>query len=206
MHGYVLSTAFVQARVNAEPVFEYRVFFPSSTRLSRVHLGQEDKSQPRPTPPRLRESSRPGPISSSPLKSNPIRRGPIASSTSAIQRRGHLISSSATTSPPEKLVALGSRSLLEGTDWDFHHTLVDLILSAQATGGEPPPSTMGHKFCVPKCVESDKEPNLSRIWEYKPEIANNPSYKSELMENNNRTLKELVTPDVLYQPWCTQYL
>ncbi|RDX83936.1 hypothetical protein CR513_35091, partial [Mucuna pruriens] len=28
---------------------------------------------------------------------------------------------------------LGSRSLSEGTDWDFQHTLVDLILSAQAT-------------------------------------------------------------------------
>ncbi|RDY00037.1 hypothetical protein CR513_16828, partial [Mucuna pruriens] len=25
------------------------------------------------------------------------------------------------------------------------------------------------------------------------------------MENNNRTLKELATPDVVYQPWCIQY-
>ncbi|RDX64269.1 hypothetical protein CR513_57193, partial [Mucuna pruriens] len=25
------------------------------------------------------------------------------------------------------------------------------------------------------------------------------------MENNDRTLKELVTPDVVYQPWCIQY-
>ncbi|RDX67769.1 hypothetical protein CR513_53311, partial [Mucuna pruriens] len=27
----------------------------------------------------------------------------------------------------------------------------------------------------------------------------------ELMENNDRTLKELATPDVAYQPWCIQY-
>ncbi|RDX82299.1 hypothetical protein CR513_36935, partial [Mucuna pruriens] len=25
------------------------------------------------------------------------------------------------------------------------------------------------------------------------------------MENNDRTLKELATPDVLYEPWCIQY-
>ncbi|RDX93507.1 hypothetical protein CR513_24213, partial [Mucuna pruriens] len=37
---------------------------------------------------------------------------------------------------------LGSRSLSKGTDLDFQHILVDLILSAQATGGEPPPSIM----------------------------------------------------------------
>ncbi|RDX96909.1 hypothetical protein CR513_20376, partial [Mucuna pruriens] len=32
-----------------------------------------------------------------------------------------------------------------------------------------------------------------------------PLYKPEPMENNNRTLKELATLDVLYQPWCIQY-
>ncbi|RDX72755.1 hypothetical protein CR513_47713, partial [Mucuna pruriens] len=25
------------------------------------------------------------------------------------------------------------------------------------------------------------------------------------MKNNDRTLKELATPDVVYQPWCIQY-
>ncbi|RDX72783.1 hypothetical protein CR513_47683, partial [Mucuna pruriens] len=25
------------------------------------------------------------------------------------------------------------------------------------------------------------------------------------MENNDRTLKELATPNVVYQPWCIQY-
>ncbi|RDX72966.1 hypothetical protein CR513_47481, partial [Mucuna pruriens] len=34
---------------------------------------------------------------------------------------------------------------------------------------------------------------------------NNSLYEPELMENNNRTLKELATSDVLYQPWCIQY-
>ncbi|RDX89848.1 hypothetical protein CR513_28370, partial [Mucuna pruriens] len=29
---------------------------------------------------------------------------------------------------------------------------------------------------------------------------------TEKMENNERTLKELATPDVVYQPWCIQYL
>ncbi|RDX63958.1 hypothetical protein CR513_57548, partial [Mucuna pruriens] len=29
--------------------------------------------------------------------------------------------------------------------------------------------------------------------------------KQEQMENNDRTLKELATPDVVYQPWCIQY-
>ncbi|RDX79411.1 hypothetical protein CR513_40167, partial [Mucuna pruriens] len=42
-------------------------------------------------------------------------------------------------------------------------------------------------------------------FEYKPNIPNNQSYELEQMENNNRTLKELPTPDVLYQPWCIEY-
>ncbi|RDX89335.1 hypothetical protein CR513_28951, partial [Mucuna pruriens] len=29
--------------------------------------------------------------------------------------------------------------------------------------------------------------------------------ESEQMENNDRTLKELATPSVVYQPWCIQY-
>ncbi|RDY06134.1 hypothetical protein CR513_09940, partial [Mucuna pruriens] len=42
----------------------------------------------------------------------------------------------------------------------------------------------------------------SDVCEYKLNIVDNPLYEPELMENNNRTLKELATPDVLYQPWC----
>ncbi|RDX93080.1 hypothetical protein CR513_24725, partial [Mucuna pruriens] len=30
--------------------------------------------------------------------------------------------------------------------------------------------------------------------------------ESEQMENNDRTLKDLATPNVAYQPWCIQYL
>ncbi|RDX65448.1 hypothetical protein CR513_55894, partial [Mucuna pruriens] len=29
--------------------------------------------------------------------------------------------------------------------------------------------------------------------------------QSQGMENHDRTLKELATPDVVYQPWCIQY-
>ncbi|RDY07761.1 hypothetical protein CR513_08082, partial [Mucuna pruriens] len=29
--------------------------------------------------------------------------------------------------------------------------------------------------------------------------------KSKQMENNDRNMKELTTPDVVYQPWCIQY-
>ncbi|RDY12521.1 hypothetical protein CR513_02676, partial [Mucuna pruriens] len=33
----------------------------------------------------------------------------------------------------------------------------------------------------------------------------NDSQQQELMENQDRTLKELATPDVVYQPWCIEY-
>ncbi|RDY01798.1 hypothetical protein CR513_14834, partial [Mucuna pruriens] len=36
-------------------------------------------------------------------------------------------------------------------------------------------------------------------------IGNNQLYESDPMENNNRTLKKMAMPDVLYQPWCIQY-
>ncbi|RDX91890.1 hypothetical protein CR513_26057, partial [Mucuna pruriens] len=50
----------------------------------------------------------------------------------------------------------------------------------------------------------------------KPEVKPNPEFvdfrvnrvlesKSDQMENNDSTLKELATPDVVYQPWCIQY-
>ncbi|RDX72336.1 hypothetical protein CR513_48198, partial [Mucuna pruriens] len=43
-------------------------------------------------------------------------------------------------------------------------------------------------------------------FEIKPNFADNPLFESEPIENNNRTLKELAMPNVLYQPWCIQYL
>ncbi|RDX63238.1 hypothetical protein CR513_58355, partial [Mucuna pruriens] len=45
----------------------------------------------------------------------------------------------------------------------------------------------------------------SHACESKPDIVDNPLYELEPMENNNKTLKELVTLDVLYQPSCIQY-
>ncbi|RDY07737.1 hypothetical protein CR513_08104, partial [Mucuna pruriens] len=35
--------------------------------------------------------------------------------------------------------------------------------------------------------------------------SSNNSQQQELMENQDRTLKELATPDVVYQPWCIEY-
>ncbi|RDY06075.1 hypothetical protein CR513_10011, partial [Mucuna pruriens] len=58
------------------------------------------------------------------------------------------------------------------------------------------------------------EKTLNRIRKFKnmhvgPDLMDfldNPLYEPDLMENNkNRTLKELATLDVLYQPWCIQY-
>ncbi|RDX80723.1 hypothetical protein CR513_38697, partial [Mucuna pruriens] len=40
----------------------------------------------------------------------------------------------------------------------------------------------------------------------KPNITDNTSHELEQMENNDRILKELAMPNVLYQPWCIQYL
>ncbi|RDY01898.1 hypothetical protein CR513_14720, partial [Mucuna pruriens] len=40
----------------------------------------------------------------------------------------------------------------------------------------------------------------SNAFESKPDIADSQSYEMEQMEKNNRTLKELAIPDVLYQP------
>ncbi|RDX78576.1 Retrovirus-related Pol polyprotein from transposon 17.6, partial [Mucuna pruriens] len=45
----------------------------------------------------------------------------------------------------------------------------------------------------------------SEAFKSKPDIANSLSNEPEHIENNNKTLKELATPNVLYQPWCIQY-
>ncbi|RDX95397.1 hypothetical protein CR513_22097, partial [Mucuna pruriens] len=43
-------------------------------------------------------------------------------------------------------------------------------------------------------------------FEMKPNFLDNPLYEPNPIENNNnRTLKELTTLDVLYRPWCIQY-
>ncbi|RDX66463.1 hypothetical protein CR513_54767, partial [Mucuna pruriens] len=47
---------------------------------------------------------------------------------------------------------------------------------------------------------SNSVPNNSDSVEY-----SSTNSFAEQMENNERTLKELATPDVVYQPWCIQY-
>ncbi|RDX65459.1 hypothetical protein CR513_55883, partial [Mucuna pruriens] len=78
----------------------------------------------------------------------------MALSTSAIQLRGHLNSS--------RHVTLGETSetrkskSVRGDRLRFQRTLVDLILNAQATGGEPPLSTMAIFINVvyqPWCIQ-----------------------------------------------------
>ncbi|RDY13914.1 gag-pol, partial [Mucuna pruriens] len=51
---------------------------------------------------------------------------------------------------------LGSPNLSKGTDWDFRDILVNLILSAQAIGGEPPPSTMAINPACPKNEQTSR--------------------------------------------------
>ncbi|RDX87051.1 hypothetical protein CR513_31531, partial [Mucuna pruriens] len=109
-----------------------------------------------------------------------------------------------------KGLRLGSRSLPEGTDWDCQHTLVNLILSAQAIGGEPSPSTMA---IVPKPSRIDlyRDHLGSVSAENDLAIAEESQYSTPQilqpgqLENTDRTLKELATLDVVYQPWCIQY-
>ncbi|RDY14139.1 hypothetical protein CR513_00833, partial [Mucuna pruriens] len=48
-------------------------------------------------------------------------------------------------------------------------------------------------WCSSSNINSDCNFGLSNFQEPEP------------MENNDRTLKELATPDVVYQPWCIQY-
>ncbi|RDY04772.1 hypothetical protein CR513_11470, partial [Mucuna pruriens] len=53
------------------------------------------------------------------------------------------------------------------------------------------------------------ELTLRRIRKNRNTIVNTSSNSDSIqpgqMENNDRTLKELATPDVVYQPWCIQY-
>ncbi|RDX76841.1 hypothetical protein CR513_43136, partial [Mucuna pruriens] len=113
--------------------FKNRFVRITSVGLSQLHLGQERH---------LGQAQ-------SPTEEQPNKKQPIASSTSAIQHRGHLSSSSAATSFLEKLGAQVTQGL--GTErlkvarrdrLDDQRTLVDLILSVLASGGEPSPSTM----------------------------------------------------------------
>ncbi|RDY01811.1 hypothetical protein CR513_14817, partial [Mucuna pruriens] len=89
-------------------------------------------SRPKPTQSRPGQASQPN----SPLRCSPIRSGPIVQSTAAIQLKGHLSSSLAAT--------LGTKKpkVTRGDQLNYQRTLVGLILSVLASGGEPSLSTM----------------------------------------------------------------
>ncbi|RDX81295.1 hypothetical protein CR513_38040, partial [Mucuna pruriens] len=85
---------------------------------------------------------------------SPIRSGPIASSTSMIQHRGHLSSSSTAMSILENLPRYSEEfynsktkkpKIVKGDRLDYQRTLVDLILSVLANGGEPSPFDHGDR-------------------------------------------------------------
>ncbi|RDX83796.1 hypothetical protein CR513_35255, partial [Mucuna pruriens] len=202
----------------------------------------------------------------------------------------------------------GKLKFARRADWDSQHTLVNLILSAQAIEGEPPPSTttivvedgdspslytqpkpsqidlyrdhlglvsaksdstiaeasqystsqilrhfsshritFEHNYCLKsnfsawfvQCMtrsstnplytfNSEIELTLRRLRKIRNNVVNTSSSSDSTinsnlssfdtlvassnilvelgqMENNDRTLKELATPDVVYQPWCIQY-
>ncbi|RDX63895.1 hypothetical protein CR513_57611, partial [Mucuna pruriens] len=106
-------------------------------------------------------------------------------------------------------------------------TLVDLILSALVKRGEPSPLSMAivveddpeieltlrRLRKARNIVVSDSSNSVSSSDNSTPvtNISNSVEFTStnnsvEQMENNNeRTLKELATLDIMYQPWCIQY-
>ncbi|RDX70124.1 hypothetical protein CR513_50666, partial [Mucuna pruriens] len=171
----------------------------------------------------------------------------MALSTSAIQLRGHLSSRFHVT--PGETSETGKPKSIREDRLGFQCTLVDLILNAQAIGGEPPPSTIAivFTFCFTRiqptlpfiaftkssidplyAFDSEIEKTLHRLRKARNLVVNNRRSSDSIinsnqlctdnsvassnifaepgqMENNDRTLKELATPDVVYQPWCIQY-
>ncbi|RDX63348.1 hypothetical protein CR513_58237, partial [Mucuna pruriens] len=81
-----------------------------------------------------------------------------------------------------------------------HRTLVHLILSALASRGESSPfdhgDRRGRRIHQIHTLHNRTHCVLERI---------RPRVDYAIMENNDRTLKELATLDVAYQPWCIQY-
>ncbi|RDX78531.1 hypothetical protein CR513_41181, partial [Mucuna pruriens] len=176
-----------------------------------------------------RESSQPRLTSSKPNKG-----GPMALSTSTIQLRGHLSSKCHVTIGETCVLVCallsetGKPKSIRGDSLGFQFTLVDLILNARAIGGEPPPSTMASSTDPLYAFDPKIERTLHRLRKARNLVVNNSRNsgsainsnqfatnifvasfshfaKPRQMENNDRTLKELATLDVVYQPWCIQY-
>ncbi|RDY07909.1 hypothetical protein CR513_07917, partial [Mucuna pruriens] len=108
---------------------------------------------------------------------SPVKSGPIVLTTSAIQLGGHLSVSSATM------------SLLGNLPCHSETEIVHLC-SVCLHSAETRPDYLCRDHLGLTSTESDSA---------------NAEEKSGRMENNDRTLKELATPDVVYQPWCIQY-
>ncbi|RDX99942.1 hypothetical protein CR513_16940, partial [Mucuna pruriens] len=101
-----------------------------------------------------------------------------------------------------------------------HPTLVDLILDALANRGEPSLFDHDPKIEITlrrlrkarnivvtnssNFVSSSDNSSLLTNTSYFVEYSSTNNF-AEQMENNDRTMKELATPDVVYQPWCIQY-
>ncbi|RDY07194.1 pol, partial [Mucuna pruriens] len=104
-------------------------------------------------------------------------------------------------------LGLRRRSPSEENPWENQRTLVELILSAQVNGGEPPPTTMPSPSRIGLCRDhiGSVSTKATRPVSRRINISPNNFSKSGRMDNNDRTLKELATPDVVYQPWCIQY-
>ncbi|RDX97748.1 hypothetical protein CR513_19459, partial [Mucuna pruriens] len=54
-------------------------------------------------------------------------------------------------------------------------------------------------------IKIDSDQSFPRASRQSTLDSTNNFAESEQMENNDRTLKELDTLDVVYQPWCIQY-
>ncbi|RDY03833.1 hypothetical protein CR513_12533, partial [Mucuna pruriens] len=232
---------------------------------SKVELLKSPPSfyKTKPTPPR------PGPISNNSLNSSLMSSSPIASSTSAIQHRGHLSTnidamhrgSRAHCFPRSRKYKLKTErpKSVRGDRLGFQCTLVELILNIQAIGESNLASAETSQYSTPQILRHfashqitiertvflrkiDLGSSIDPLYAFDPEIettfhrlrkaknlvvnnsrssdsvidsnqlcTNNSIASSNIfaeprqMENNDKTLKELATPDVAYQPWCIQY-
>ncbi|RDY07556.1 hypothetical protein CR513_08304, partial [Mucuna pruriens] len=128
---------------------------------------------PRPT------LSRPGPIPSNSPDSSPMRSGSVAYSTSAIQHRGQLSTSMEATSSIEPLYAF---------DPEIEKTLRRLGRT--------------RNLIVNNSRSYDSIINSNQLCTDNSVASSNIFAEPGQMKNNDRTLKELATPDVVYQSWC----
>ncbi|RDX88071.1 hypothetical protein CR513_30380, partial [Mucuna pruriens] len=111
--------------------------------------------------------------------------------------------------------------VVKGDHMVCHRTLVDLIFNALASRGEPSlsfiaivvedgsteltPCTTKNELIklAPLLGTSDNSSPVTNT-SYSIEYSSTNNF-SKQKENNDKTLKELVTFDVVHQPWCIQY-